>query len=642
MTATTNQTGLLAVLRAELAPRPGRMAQVARIAVNCTIVVIIGMIFQIPLTPYMAYAVLLASREETASTLMFGVVAVLAFTIAVGLSLLFYSLDASEPALRIPLMALSTFIGMYLVRVMSLGPVAFLASFVLVLSQTLIDEIPNLEALTHFVLWLWPVVTIPVTVTVLVNLLIGEHPSRLARRSALGLIRALAEALRSGDSASLAAHQDEAVNLLEVRHKAGLLDHGLRGRNAIDSMLIETLAELLALCRLLPLATPSEIRIPLATAAEACAESLSSGLPSVPSGPVNPNQDPVVAALWVAMARLQDGLSRRMSEKTLNAAARKSPFAPDAFTNPAHARFALKTTIAAMTCYIAYSLVNWPGVSTSITTCFFVALGSLGETMHKLTLRLSGAMLGGLLGAVCIVYVLPQMTDIGQLSLLILALSGLAAWVSTSSERIAYGGLQLAFAFFLTVLQGYGPSTDLTVPRDRVAGILLGNLVMSLVFSVLWPVSAGQRARLSIAAALRTMGKLLAADTPGTRLAVIRALGDAHRFTAIALFELGLLPGRTAPREAVLSLESLDRLAASALTVADQAVVPAAAETDKAAIGWLNANADRIAGAAPTLPPPRTVEIDRLLETASPGERVALQARKLFLHQIDLATAAES
>ena len=641
MTAATDRSGLLAVLRSELAPRPGRVAQVARIAVNCTLVVIIGMIFQVPLTPYMAYAVLLVSREEAASTLLFGMVAVLAFTIAVGLSLLFYCLDAAEPALRLPLMALSTFIGMYLVRVMALGPVAFLASFVLVLSQTLIDEIPDLEALTHFVLWLWPVVTIPVVVTVLVNLVIGDHPTRLARQSALKLLHALAEALRSGDCAPLAVLQDEAVALIEIRHKAGVLDHDLRGRETIDSMLIETLAELIALCRLLPAATPAEARLPLAIAAEACATSLAGGRSPAPLAPAESDSDPIIAALWTAMIRLQDGLSRRKTEKTLNAAARKSVLAPDAFTNPGHARFALKVTIAAMTCYVAYSLVDWPGISTSITTCFFVALGSLGETMHKLTLRLSGALLGGLLGGVCVVFVLPGMTDIGQLSLLILAVSGLGAWVSTSSDRIAYGGLQFAFAFFLTVMQGYGPSTDLTVPRDRVAGILLGNVMMSLVFSTLWPVSAGQRARASVAAALRAMAKLLEAGTPGTRLAVIRALGDAHRFTAIALFELGLLPGRAAPKEAVLPWESLDRLAASAFVVADQTAAPAAAEADRAAARWLTANAERIAGAAPALPsPPRADDIDRLLEEAAPGERTPLKARKLFLLLLPLLASA--
>ena len=40
-------------------------------------------------------------------------------------------------------------------------------------------------------------------------------------------------------------------------------------------------------------------------------------------------------------------------------------------------------------------------------------------------------------------------------------------------------GMQIAFAFFLGILQGYAPATDLTVLRDRIAGILLGNIAVS-------------------------------------------------------------------------------------------------------------------------------------------------------------------
>jgi hypothetical protein len=76
--------------------------------------------------------------------------------------------------------------------------------------------------------------------------------------------------------------------------------------------------------------------------------------------------------------------------------------------------------------------------------------------------------------------------------------------------------------------------------------------------------------------------------------------------------------------------------------VADQTSVPAAALADQAAIGWLTASADRIAGAATILPPPRMADIDRLLAVAAAGERTSLQARKLFLRQIDFAAAGES
>ncbi|MEA1648497.1 FUSC family protein [Nitrospirillum sp. BR 11164] len=648
--ATTDQPALFAFLRAELAPRPGRIGQVFRIAVTCTVVVVIGQIFQVPLTPYMAYAVFLVSGSEAASTLMVGLVAALAFTLAVGLSLLFYVLDASEPALRIPLMALSTFAGMYLVRVMTLGPVMFLASFVLVLSQTLIDEIPNLEALTHTVLWLWVVVMIPVMATILVNLLAGEDPGRLARRSAHDLLKALADALRHGDFPGLAARREEAVTLMEMRQKAAFLKPGLHGRDALDSMLIETVAELLALCPLLPQQMPAAIRLPWAAVAEDCAIFLSGGPPPKPLASTSPTPDltpdatAVVTAFHTAMMRLRDGLSRRDSRHAAVPKQRKPLFVRDAFSNPSHARFALKTALAAMVCYIAYNLVDWPGIDTAITTCFFVALGSLGETMHKLTLRLSGAILGGLLGGICVVFILPHMTDIGQLSLLILGGAALGAWVSTSSARLSYAGMQLAFAFFLTVLQGYAPSTDLTIPRDRIAGILLGNVVMSLVFSLLWPVSATDRVRASVAEALRALAGLLSSATPGTRLAAIRALGAAHRFTGLAMFELDTLPKRALRRHDVLTLASLDRIAAATFTIAEQAASPAAEPADAAAAGWLVASADRVMTGAPVQPPPpqTAADLEGLLAVTPADDRIPLQARKLLLQQIALATDARS
>ena len=162
-----------------------------------------------------------------------------------------------------------------------------------------------------------------------------------------------------------------------------------------------------------------------------------------------------------------------------------------------------------MISYAIYTLLDWPGMRTAIVTCFFVALSSLGETVHKLVLRLSGAIIGGLIAGLCIVFVLPHLTDIGQLCLLIAAVSVGAAWVATSSELLSYAGMQIAFAFFLGILQGYAPATDLTVLRDRVAGILLGNIVITIVFSSFWPQSARAGVRAAVADALRAMGEVL-------------------------------------------------------------------------------------------------------------------------------------
>ena len=44
-------------------------------------------------------------------------------------------------------------------------------------------------------------------------------------------------------------------------------------------------------------------------------------------------------------------------------------------------------------------------------------------------------------------------------------------------------GWQIALAFCLCTLDSFGPSDDLVAGRDRIIGIVIGNLVMSVVFS---------------------------------------------------------------------------------------------------------------------------------------------------------------
>ena len=209
---------------------------------------------------------------------------------------------------------------------------------------------------------------------------------------------------------------------------------------------------------------------------------------------------PAVIAVRSTLSDLLGAIGRPVSLPEHNEAPHPARrlFVADALDNPAHWQFALKTTMAVMISYAIYTLLDWPGLRTAIVTCFFVALSSLGETVHKLVLRLSGAAIGGLIAGLCIVFVLPHLTDIGQLCLLIAAVSMGAAWIATSSELLSYAGMQIAFAFFLGVLQGYAPATDLTVLRDRIAGILLGNIVITIVFSSFWPQSARSGIRAAI------------------------------------------------------------------------------------------------------------------------------------------------
>lgn len=590
----------LVFLRDELALRPGRAAAIARIAICCVITVVICMVFRIPVPAYAAYLVFLVSGAETATTLMTAVAGAIAATAALALSLVFYMLDAGEPALRLPLMAAATFLGMFLSRVIAIGPIAFLAGFVLVITQTLVDDIPSLEGLTHFVMWLWIVVMLPATLTLLADLAFGQSPARVVRDKALHIMTRVEEALRRGDTSRLAGSAASTSGLVELRERANLVDHSLGPRKRGDIALIETLDELVRIARLMPGQVTNAARKPLADACASCREALLRAQePSVRTTAVSDatlrsldaHARPIVLAAATVLDRLLAGLAHRVGvQEDATSAHEKKPFlVADAFSNPEHARFALKSTLAVMLVYIFYSAVDWPGIRTCVVTCFFVALGSVGETVHKLTLRLSGAMAGGLLGLVCIVFVLPHVTDIAGLSVLVAVVAALGAWLSTSSERLAYAGMQMAFAFFIGVLQGYGPTDELTVLRDRVLGILLGNIAMSVVFMTVWPVSAVTQAQAALAKAFATLSALLRDTAADARLGVSQNLERARRLLSMSTFESGFVPGHAAhEKQARTQLADLDNLAAATFVVVNQPCFDDIDETWRdAAVGWL-------------------------------------------------------
>jgi uncharacterized membrane protein YccC len=171
----------------------------------------------------------------------------------------------------------------------------------------------------------------------------------------------------------------------------------------------------------------------------------------------------------------------------------KSLFVPDAFTNPAHVHFALKVTFAAMFCYILYEAIDWSGIHTALITCTFIALESTEATLYKGTLRIVGCLIGGPLALFTIVFLMPHMETIASLVVVVACVAAIAGWAAAGSGRISYGGLQIAFAFFYSVFQGYAPDTDLDNVRNRVVGILFGLLVTGLVFQYIWPERASQR-----------------------------------------------------------------------------------------------------------------------------------------------------
>jgi multidrug resistance protein MdtO len=234
----------------------------------------------------------------------------------------------------------------------------------------------------------------------------------------------------------------------------------------------------------------------------------------------------------------------------------KDLFVSDAFTNAAHVHFALKVTLAAMFCYIVYMAIDWSGIHTALITCTFIALESTGATLHKGVLRIGGCVIGGALALFTIVFLMPHMVTIASLVVVVAGASAIAGWVATGSEMISYAGLQIAFAFFYSVFQGYAPDTDLDNVRNRVVGILFGLIVTGLVFAYIWPEHTIDRFRDALREALRQLARLLEIPRPDVSIENGKAEADAlipettrtfeqaRRYAELTTFELEESPNR--------------------------------------------------------------------------------------------------
>ncbi len=673
-------------LQKELAPKPGRLGDSLKIAALTVLVIVASETFRIPLPAYSAYIVFFTSKEEKASTVLTGIVGMIGATIALAAALLVYMISAGEPGLRIPLMALAAFTGLFFSRVSPLGPASFIIGFVMTVSLTLIDVVspvaplPGSEILTQTVLWLWVVVLLPVGVVLGANLLIGRQPEELFRRGLASRLLLTARLLSERDK------QDPAVaagvadlirsgvgDSLRYLKLAGLLQKRSSRHGAVDQALVARTHDVMTLTR--EWRALGRSAVPLTAAAAACggmlrtvADCLENGTAFAPAFSL----PPLEAALWEAdrtAALLLERLiaitnslpdllaQRRAVQSDVSVAKEKVPakrrlLVADAFSNPEHVRFALKVTLAVSIAYFAYNLLDWPDIRTAMITCFFVTLGSVGETFHKMTLRMAGALIGGGLGLAAIVFVMPHLTSITDLCLLIAVVAFMAAWVSLGSERLSYAGMQMAMAFFFSVLVGYGPSVDLSLARDRVVGILLGDVIVWMVFSNIWPVSALAQARQALSAALRTLaailslkessaGKDASQSVDGTVFAFDEALAQCWRLLTFELFE----PGRIKPGGAVVveaaDADLLQSIFAAALILgrddaplsspdADRPPLAEAVNRYRADLGsWLSALADLTAtqNADTVLRPPP--EVDALVEAL---ERAAVGREALRLH----------
>jgi multidrug resistance protein MdtO len=512
----------LALLR----PFPGRLEFSSRLALACALSTLVAEIYQTPdpaLTAYVAFFVMKRDRMES---VILSIVLSILISLLVGLLVLVAMAVIDQPLWRVISITVISFGLLFLASASKLKPLAAIIALIVGYGLDLLSEAQVGELATRGYLYAWLFVTIPAAISIALNLLLGPPPRRLLEQALAHRLALAASLLRAGDEEVREAFQEtlsEGVTELKTWLKMAAIEKSSpaadiaalgQATNSITPILLLT-----DFADRTP-SMPPPLRGQIADTLDEMAAILrAGGYPvEVAIGYGEEDLPPVTATL---LADMKEAL-RRFTERPLPelpavAPAKTGFFLPDAFINPDHVYYALKTTAAAMFCYVTYLLLDWPGIHTCFITCYIVSLGTTAETIEKLTLRIAGALLGAAFGLAAIVFLLPHLTSIGSL-LIVIFLAGLAsAWVAAGSPRISYVGYQMAFAFFLCAIQGPSPAFDLTIARDRIIGIMLGNVVAYLIFANIWPVTVIHRIEPGLVSLLRRLADLTNATSRARR-----------------------------------------------------------------------------------------------------------------------------
>ena len=686
------RAALLSFLKEELAPYAGRGALVARMVIASTAVMVVTMVFRIPFGSHGAIFALTISRESPRSTLNAATTIVTAFSLSAAFVLIGSIVSLGDPLLRLLWVVMALFASFFALRAVTDYVAATGFGIVLVVTLSLWDEFISPELKVENTLWVLGQTTMACLFALGIEL---AFPAWKPRNDVTGAIverlRAVEDFLNAAAEGCLAGEAEQHLTRLGLQGTSRLREF-LR-RSTYSPSQVEKMGAVVALAdRLIDIAVSmanhgAAVSNDAASRMRAVVERISTIRqdlllergPQRIEGP-GPYGESDRVPLLIELEKTVSLIPEAFADPETHAAFALKPasdgrwqwFRPDALSNPDHIKFALKGTLAATLCYMFYTAVKWPGISTSVVTCLLTALTTIGASHQKQTLRIGGAMAGGLIAIGAQVFILPYVDSIAGFTLLFVAVTTGAVWIATSSPRLSYFGIQLALAFYVVHLQEFAMQTSLAVARDRVVGVLLGLFMMWIVFDRLWGSPAGVAMKRELISTLRLLAQLVREPlSSDTRVVVdrVRALreminGGLDRVRALGdgvLFEFGpsrqqdlVLRSRIRRWQPLLRVVFLTRVTLLKYRLGLQGfqvpaeLVAAQAEFDRELAKRLDVMANRLEGKASTtttetleLSLTRLEEASRIHASATPHDSSgSVHSLLLLSHRIESLTAS--
>ncbi|MGX9738778.1 multidrug efflux transporter permease subunit MdtO [Pseudocitrobacter corydidari] len=511
---------LLSFFHEELSEqRPGRFPQTMQLWAGCLLVVLISMTFEIPFLAISLAVLFYGIQSNAFYTKFVAILFVVATVLEIGSLFLIYKWSYGYPLVRMVVAGLILIGCMFLMRTHKLGLVFFAVAIVAIYGQTFPGMLDYPEIVLRLTLWCIVVGLYPTLLMVLMGVL--WFPERAIGQMRDGLCSHLDEAIHRLTQPAMPTGEKQLerdalalqkLNVFCLADDAAWKSHSPWWQTCVATVtyLRTTLnrfdaaawANDPAVQNLLP---------ELAAAMRSLSGAISAGEPW--RGSWQPTEEQHAAAQRCGLSGVCQALIQlgKMDPDTPPAPAAKQPsMAADAWTNPAYIRYALKTLLACMVCYVFYSGVEWEGIHTCMLTCVIVANPSIGSSYQKMSLRFGGAFFGAIFALLFTLLVMPWLDNIVELLCVLAPIFLLGSWLATSSERSSYIGTQMVVTFALATLENvFGPSYDLVEIRDRALGILIGTAVSAVIYTFIWPESEAQSLPQKLAGALAMLAKAI-------------------------------------------------------------------------------------------------------------------------------------
>lgn len=508
---------LLAFFHEELSEkRPGRVSQTIQLWTGCLLVVLISMTFEIPFLAISLAVLFYGVQSNAFYTKFVAILFVAATVMEIGSLFLIYKWAYSYPLIRMIVASLVVFGCMFMMRTYKLGLLFFAVAIIAVYGQTFPGMVDAPEIVVRLTLWCIVVGLYPALLMVLLGVL--WFPSRAVKQMRETLNARLDDVLThlTHAAAPLAEKyvEREALALQKLNVFCMADDADWRKRSAWWQSCVATVTYLYT--------TLNRYHYKDAAPYPALVEKLRAEIVSLQQAIA---QGEIWQSRWQLSAEERAaaracGLENvchqliqlgHLDPDTPAAPAAKEPsMVADAFSNPAYIRYALKTLLACLICYVFYSGVDWEGIHTCMLTCIIVANPSIGSSYQKMALRFGGALCGAVLALLVTIFIIPWLDNIVELLCLLAPILLLGAWIATGSERSSYIGTQMIVTFALATLENaFGPIYDLVEIRDRAVGILIGTAVSAVIYTFIWPESEADALPKKLAAALGMLAKML-------------------------------------------------------------------------------------------------------------------------------------